>query len=273
VTWATSRVCLRTSWPGMGAGMSKPVNPLGPKPACRKDALLCPACGSFPGNAKPITDRYGWTWSLHTCYRCGVEYQARPMTDEARIDFYASGRYRTLCAQVTGKPWDDPEYLRKAQHEYGLTWEGADGMSLSGLHWLDYGGSTGVVSAIIARAHARNKERTIVVADYGDGATTTPEQALSVPEGTYDAILCCQTLDHLAEPRATLCAFRHVAKPNARLFVDVVKLEHTQYKIDHDTYYPTASAFLSLVERSGWRVLWLDGGTNPTHWSILAEKP
>jgi hypothetical protein len=253
--------------------MSKPVNPLGPKPACRKDALLCPACGSFPGNAKPITDRYGWTWSLHTCYKCGVEYQARPMTDEARKDFYASGRYRTLCAQVTGKPWDDPGYLRKAQREYAKVWDEIVRPALvnaEGGHWLDYGGSTGVVTNHWAQF---DDEPNVTVADYGDGATTTPEAALNVPEDTYDAILCCQTLDHLAEPRATLCVFRHVAKPNARLFVDVVKLEHTQYKIDHDTYYPTASSFLSLVERSGWRVLWLDGGTNPTHWSILAEKP
>jgi hypothetical protein len=253
--------------------MSKPVNPLGPKPACRKDALLCPACGSFPGNAKPITDRYGWTWSLHTCYKCGVEYQARPMTDEARKDFYASGRYRTLCAAVTGRQWDDPEYLRKAQHDYAMRWydkwDDANEYPFKLGQWLDYGGSTGVVS----RIWNGNIERDLTIADYGDGATTTPEAALAVPEGTYDAILCCQTIDHLAEPRATLCAFRHVAKPNARLFVDVVKLEHTQYKIDHDVYFPNGSCFMSLVERAGWSVLWLDGETNPTHWSILAEKP
>jgi 2-polyprenyl-3-methyl-5-hydroxy-6-metoxy-1,4-benzoquinol methylase len=250
--------------------MSKPVNPYGPKPACVKDARHCPACGSYPGKARPITDRYGWTWSLHTCYKCVVEYQARPMTDEARRDFYASGRYRSLCAQVTGRQWDNPEYLRAQQRVYAELWTDVDRLNIKGGHWLDYGGSTGVVSSTWAEYFNGGR---VTVADYGDGATTTPEQALAVSEGAYDAILCCQTLDHLAEPRATLCAFRHVAKPNARLFVDVVKLEHTQYKIDHDTYYPTASSFLSLVERSGWRVLWLDGGTNPTHWSILAEKP
>ena len=239
----------------------------GPKPACEKQARGCPCCGyGYPKRASLITDRYGWKWSLHVCGHCGVEYQARPMTAEARKDFYGSGRYRQLCALVTGKPWDDPEHLKSEQAKYAARWPHRF-LSSRGA-WLDFGGSTGVVSE--AWSTARND---ITVADYGDGATTTPEQALAVPDGTYDAILCCQTLDHLAEPLATLQQFLRVAKPDARLFVDVVKKPHTAYKIDHDVYFPTAASFLGLIERSGWSVLWLDGETNPTHWSVLAEKP
>jgi len=192
------------------------------------------------------------------------------MTDAARRDFYGSGRYRRLCAAVTGKPWDDPAYLRKAQLVYADRWRArwSDGPPLawSG-RWLDYGGSTGVVSA-----HWREQLVTVTVADYGDGATTTPEAALAVPEGTYDAILCCQTLDHLREPLQTLRDFRRVATPGARLFVDVVKLECTKYKLSHDTYYPTAASFLGLVERSGWEVRWLDAETHPSHYSVLAVR-
>jgi len=252
---------------------TKTLSPCGPRPALQAGpAQPCPACGgTIPGQARGITDRYGWSWSLHTCYQCHVQYQARPMTDEARRDFYASGRYRQVCAQVTGQPWTDPDYLRQAQQKYAWIWQD--------LAWdlfsvqpdpcaiLDYGGSTGAVS------HRLFDPASITVADYGDGATTTPEQALAVPDGTYDAILCCQTLDHLPQPLNTLRAFLRVAKPGARLFVDVVTLEHTAYKLDHDTYYPSGSAFLALVERSGWRPLWLDAETNPSHYSILAETP
>ena len=245
------------------------------------EAQDCPCCGGWPRRAQPVTDRYGWTWGLHTCHACDVQYQARPMTDQARAQFYGSGRYRRLCAAVTGKPWDDQKYLRKQQQVYAETWtrhwyefDSCGGSEMTPFPcgtWLDYGGSTGVVSR--RWKQATGHPVTVTVADYGDGATTTPEQALAVPDATYDAILCCQTLDHLREPLQTLRQFLRVATPGARLFVDVVKLAHTQYKLSHDVYFPTAASFLSLVERSGWDVLWLDAETNHSHYTILAVKP
>jgi hypothetical protein len=258
--------------------MIKTANPLGKMPATQKDARNCPSCGSFPGKAQPITDRYGWTWSLHTCYRCGVEYQARPMTELSRREFYASGRYRELCAAVTGKPWTDAAYLREAQREYARHWCRGDYMrwlpnQIQHGHWLDYGGSTGEVAIEWGKERIRDGDLDVTIADYGDGATVMPDEAFGVPPDTYDAVLCCQTLDHVPDPFDTLRGFLSVAKTGARLFVDVVKKAHTQYKIDHETYYPTAASFLGLVERSGWTVLWLDAETNPTHYSILAEKP
>lgn len=235
----------------------------------------CPACSAPDESTSAwVTDRYGWLWKCCTCLACDVQYQRAPMTDAARREFYGSGRYRRLCAAVTGKPWDDPAYLRKEQEAYAEQWADVDRLNLprvANAMWLDYGGSTGVVSQTLSQYF--DPTTTITVADYGDGATTTPEQALAVPEGTYDAILCCQTLDHLREPLQTLRDFRRVAKPGARLFVDVVKLECTKYKLSHDTYYPTAASFLGLVERSGWEVLWLDAETHPSHYSVLAVRP
>jgi SAM-dependent methyltransferase len=234
------------------------------------DEQDCPACGETPPDwgRHTVTDRYGWTWRMDACRRCGVQYQARPMTAEARRDFYGSGRYRQLCAAATGDPWDDPTYLRDMQQSYAYRWltKWDTWPPLPGGHWLDYGGSTGVVSA----AWGWHKQPTVTVADYGDGATTTPEQALAVPDGTYDAILCCQTLDHLRRPLATLERFKRVAKPGAKLFVDVVKQSCTAYKLDHDTYYLSGWSFLRLIERSGWTPLWLDAETHDTHYAILA---
>lgn len=258
---------------GVLTGLGLGVNPHGPMPETMAgQAQACPCCGGFARRAQPVTDRYGWRWSLHTCHACGVQYQARPMTDAARAAFYGSGRYRRLCAAVTGRPWDDPAYLINAQRGYAIAWLPRLNAAQDALPrgaWLDYGGSTGAVSEQLAPW----PNCAVTVADYGDGAMTMPEQALAVPDATYDAILCCQTLDHLRAPLDTLRAFLRVSRPGARLFVDVVKLAHTAYKIDHDTYYPTASTFLGLIERSGWVPIWLDGETHPSHWAVLAEHP
>lgn len=243
-------------------------------PSCER------SCDPYPYRDTPkmVTDRYGWTWPLRSCFECGVTYQAKVMTLDAARAFYASGRYRQLCARVTGKPWDDPQYLREAQRLYACQWSDRMDWAHYGPpfrqlgRWLDYGGSTGVVSGAWCET-ASSAPPVVTVADYGDGATTTPEQALVVPDGSYDAIICAQTLDHLPAPLQTLRAFLRVAQPGARLFVDVVKRSHTDYKLDHVTYYPTAASFLGLVERSGWAPRWLDAETNPSHYTVLAEKP
>lgn len=190
------------------------------------------------------------------------------MSDAERKEFYGSGEYRRLCAQVTGKPWTDERYLIEQQEAYAYRWLSEPRLHLGGERWLDFGGSTGAVSAKLSAGEKGYEE--IIVADYGDGAPYTPEQAWDL--GPYDAILCCQTLDHLREPLQTLKKFREVSHDHARLFVDVVKQAHAAYKIDHDTYYPTAASFVGLVERAGWQIIWLDCETNPTHYSVLAEK-
>lgn len=230
----------------------------------------CPACGDGVAMrpAYMVRDRYARDWWAVDCQKCGVTYQLEPMTDEQRREFYGSGEYRRLCEQVTGKPWTDREYLCNRQLEYA--WQIEEILEPKAGRWLDYGGSTGVVSQYLRRYHGLSDYEGLVIADYGDGATVTPEQAWEL--GPYDTILCCQTLDHLREPLVTLKKFREVACPNARLFVDVVKKQHTEYKIDHDCYFSTAQSFVGLVERAGWSIVWLDCETNPTHYSILAEK-
>jgi hypothetical protein len=243
-------------------------------PCCQRDDEVA-VYGYHP---PVITDRYGKSWRLASCDHCGVEYQPDPMSDAERKEFYGSGEYRRLCEQVTGKPWTDRAYLEEQQRIYGYKWLLKLGAYLprgNGHKWLDYGGSTGVASGALNQgvpniADMRIDFSEIIVADYGDGAPYTPEQAWKL--GPYDAILCCQTLDHLREPLVTLRKFREVACQNARLFVDVVKKSHTEYKIDHDTYFPSAQSFVALVERAGWEIVWLDCETNPTHYSVLAEK-
>ena len=227
----------------------------------------CPACGwhaRATDGFQTVRDRYGYDLAMGQCARCAVWFQERPMTDDARRDFYASGQYRRLCAQVTGKPWDYRAFLEDEQWKYGF----ALSDRLLGCNWrghlLDFGGSTGAATSWW--------KGTRTVADYGDGATVTPEAALDVAPGTYDAIICAQTLDHLPEPLDTLRAIHAVAASDAWLFVDVVKREHTDWKIDHETYYPTASSFLRLVEAAGWVPRWLDGTYHPTHWAVLADR-
>jgi hypothetical protein len=249
--------------------------------------VACPACGVELDPdwcaAIGVTDRYGCNWWLSTCRACGLEWQTFPLTTDARKHFYGSGLYRQLCEQVTGKPWTNPKFLHRAQQEYADKWlqkwdevdmmcQGADYQPpFDEGKWLDFGGSTGIVSSKWASAHKYSPKRVdVVVADYGDGATTTPEEALT--QGPYDSVLCCQTLDHLPNPLEMLRTFRDVTRDGGTLFVDVVKKSHTAYKVDHDTYWPSAACFVACVERAGWTVDWLDGETNPTHWTIGAHR-
>jgi 2-polyprenyl-3-methyl-5-hydroxy-6-metoxy-1,4-benzoquinol methylase len=234
----------------------------------------CPAgCENELYYTEEVTDRYGFVWTLAKCPICALEWQLQPLTTEARKQFYGSGLYRQLCEQVTGKPWTDPKYLREAQAEYAEQWFSDRGLKfhLPVGRWLDFGGSTGVVSAKWAHETIhpwRPQPIDVTVADYGDGATVTPEEALK--QGPYDAVLCCQTLDHLPNPLEMLRTFREVTRDGGVLFVDVVK--NARKKVDHDWYAPNATCFLGMVERAGWVVDWLDATTNPTHWTIGAHK-
>ncbi len=236
----------------------------------------CPACesGNCQDRRRDITDRYGFVWNLATCESCGLEFQRQPLTADARRWFYSSGEYRRLCEQMTGKPgehpqWTNPEFLREQQFSYALRWLTKWGRRpFATGRWLDYGGSTGAVSAVWKRS-----TDTVIVADYGDGATVTPEEAIE--QGTaqpYDTVLCCQTLDHLPHPLETLTTFHAITRSKGSLFVDVAKGQHTDKKIDHDTYWNTATAFVGCVERAGWTVQWYDGSTNPRHHTIGARK-
>ena len=225
-------------------------------------AVYCPACDELARQVDVlIVDRYGFEWDLATCHRCGLQWQIDPLTDDARKHFYGSGLYRQLCEQVTGKPWTDRQYLEDAQMAYASKW--VNWIDLQCKRVLDFGGSTGLVSSILTCG-----SDDVIVADYGDGATTTPEEALT--QGPYDAVLCCQTLDHLPNPLEMLRTFRDITTDGGTLFVDVVK--NAPKKIDHDLYFTSATCFIGLVERAGWIVDWLDAETNPTHWTIGAHK-
>lgn len=231
----------------------------------------CPACGSEWLTEASIQDRYGFSWRLSTCGRCGLSFQTEPLTTEARREFYGSGEYRRLCAQVTGKPWTDRRYLKEQQASYGAQWLRSPRLSLRDGHWLDYGGSTGVVSQMWS---GYNMFARVIVADYGDGATTTPEDAIERGRTQpYDAILCCQTFDHLPNPLEMARTFLEITRPGGTLFVDVVKAGQTALKCDHDTYWPSVGCFAGCLERAGWVIQWVDGETDPTHWAVGAVKP
>ncbi len=235
----------------------------------------CPACDEYWDDADDhdvVTDRYGFKWTLATCASCDVQWQKDPLTDDARQWFYRSGEYRRLCEQVTGKPWTDGQYLQAEQRKYANRWIERAWTNLPDGRWLDYGGSTGIVSMTAAN-HSIGTCTERIVADYGDGATVTPEQALEMGKvQPYDAVICAQTLDHLDCPLETLRTFRDISRDGATLFVDVVKKSQTQYKVDHSNYWPSAGCFISCVERAGWTVEWLDGTTDPAHWAIGARK-
>jgi 2-polyprenyl-3-methyl-5-hydroxy-6-metoxy-1,4-benzoquinol methylase len=237
----------------------------------KRVSAICPACGHGDWPEKcGVTDRYGFEWRLAECVRCGLQWQLWPLTDDARQWFYRSGEYRRLCEQVTGKPWTDVEFLHAAQIDYARKWAGRFTQLPWGT-WLDYGGSTGIVSHMAAMARPGPGSAQVVVADYGDGATVTPEEAIQMGKETpYDAIICAQTLDHIKDPLQTLKTFLSVTREGGSLFCDVVK--DAPKKVDHDTYWKSAACFVGVVERAGWSISWLDSDTHSSHYTIGAVK-
>ena len=215
-----------------------------------------------------ITDRYGFSWALCRCEQCGLEWQRDPLTPEARRWFYGSGEYRRLCEQVTGKPWTDVNYLVGEQMRYRDHWQARFDAMRPG-RVLDFGGSTGIVSELQALRHHWHR----TIADYGDGATITPEEAIAIGRREpYDAIICAQTFDHLPNPLEIAQTFLAMCKPNGTLFIDVVKHGQTAKKIDHDTYWPSVSCFVGCLERAGWTIQWVDTETDPVHIAVGAVK-
>jgi len=121
---------------------------------------------------------------------------------------------------------------------------------------LDVGGSTGVVSRIVAP----DAKRTIVdpsesetrLVKHDDRVIQGCLECVYDLEGPYDLILCCQTLDHFLYPEWALWWCRQAIAPRGWLYVDYVAL--SRIKIDHPCYFNDRS-FRTLLARTGWHIV------------------
>jgi 2-polyprenyl-3-methyl-5-hydroxy-6-metoxy-1,4-benzoquinol methylase len=223
----------------------------------------CPACKSV--NRTWIAygfDRYGYSVSLATCGECSLQYLGDQMTRKGYNTFYA-GAYRRLVWQKDnpGVPFDQKASdvrVKDSQQLYAMHLKNFFDLAklpkVTGAV-LDAGGSTGLVAKALGYTN-------VVVLDPAKqelpatGVTGYLED--EIPYGPYDLILCCETLDHLTDPKAALANMRKVLGRNGRLFVDIIspktwKLYHSAIKIDHPLYW-TEKALTNALEAAGFTI-------------------
>ena len=71
--------------------------------------------------------------------------------------------------------------------------------------------------------------------------------------GVFDAVLCTQVLEHVAEPKLGLKEIGRVLNPGGRLFLSAPQSWH-QHQKPHDYYRYTSFGLRYLVEAAGLRV-------------------
>jgi len=77
--------------------------------------------------------------------------------------------------------------------------------------------------------------------------------ALPLDDETFDAVLCTQALEHVAEPLAVLGELRRVLRPGGRLFL-TAPLAWELHEEPHDYYRYTVHGLAHLFVEAGFRV-------------------
>ena len=73
-------------------------------------------------------------------------------------------------------------------------------------------------------------------------------------EGTFDAILCTQALEHVEWPRESVSEFFRVLKSGGRLFL-TVPMSHAEHQMPHDYFRYTSAGLRSICAGGGFRRL------------------
>lgn len=226
----------------------------------------CNLCGAT-GRAVVLAqrDRYGYPATFVVCRRCGLGYLCPRLSATQYAHFY-SEVYRPLVSAYHGRRID-AETVQLEQHGYASTLAAflLPLLPSSPRTILDVGGSTGVVSRVLAerlRARATVLDpcpEELAVARAAEMETVAGlVEDFDPGERTWDLVLLCQTIDHLLDVRGTLAALREMLASGGRAFVDIVDIDillrrtgsiERVIKIDHPYYLrrPTTMALFALA--------------------------
>ncbi|WP_299926457.1 class I SAM-dependent methyltransferase [uncultured Nocardioides sp.] len=81
-----------------------------------------------------------------------------------------------------------------------------------------------------------------------------PAHDLPLADGSVDAVVCTQVLEHLAEPVAALHEFRRVLRPAGSLVV-TVPLTWYLHEVPHDYYRYTPYGLRHVLEKAGFEAV------------------
>lgn len=246
----------------------------------------CNLCGASMFVVLSHRDRYGYAAQAHACGRCGLVFLNPRLTPHAYGRFY-DGVYRPLVSAFHGR-LIDAQTIQAEQREYAV--ERAEllrpfmGGALKTM--LDIGGSTGVVAHHLAREFGLRG--TLI-----DPAPLEVEQARHLGLETitglveehdfagtrFDAVVICQTVDHLLDVRGTLSRVRQLLTAGGILFVDIVDFRaaylrnwsiEDAVKIDHP-YYLTDATMRAYLQVTGFEVVRMDYAADHLHVSYICR--
>lgn len=217
-------------------------------------------------------DRYGYPAKAMACMHCGLIF-LNPLMDKEAYGAFYENTYRPLVSAFHGR-LINADTIQDEQKVYAERLaEFMEPFVLGQGHHptlLDIGGSTGVVAHEIVRR-------------FGYQATVLdpapPELAkaqalglnthvgfledLDPQDMQFDAILLCQTIDHLLDVSGSLAKIKQLLSPEGLFFVDILDFRAVSIrtrsiaesiKIDHPYYLtePTTEAYLA---RAGFEVV------------------
>jgi SAM-dependent methyltransferase len=253
-----------------------------------KDAVrACNLCGATVAVTLAHRDRYGYPATASACPRCGLVWISPRMTAAAYTKFY-EGVYRPLVSAFHGR-LIDAMTIQAEQREYAAEraemlrpfWHGAGLRTM-----LDIGGSTGVVAAHFAREFGLSA--TLI-----DPAPLEVEQARALGIETmtglvethdfgprrFDAVIVCQTVDHLLDVGGTLRRIHDLLTDRGQLFIDIVDFRaaylrswsvEDAIKIDHP-YYLTQNTMEAFLRQAGFSIQRVDYAADHLHVSYLCQ--
>jgi 2-polyprenyl-3-methyl-5-hydroxy-6-metoxy-1,4-benzoquinol methylase len=251
----------------------------------REAVDVCNLCGEARFVVVTHRDRYGYDAQAHACSRCGLVFLNPRMTPAAYARFY-DGIYRPLVSAFHGR-LIDAQTIQAEQHEYAV--ERARLLrpfvhKSRGATLLDIGGSTGVVAHHFAREFGL--DATVI-----DPAPLEIEQARRLGVDTiaglveqhdfgdrrFDAVIICQTVDHLLDVSGTLRRVRQLLAADGLLLVDIVDFRaaylrnwnvEDAVKIDHP-YYLTEPTMDAYLRRAGFDVRRVEYAADHLHVSYV----
>jgi SAM-dependent methyltransferase len=247
----------------------------------------CNLCGATGFIILTHRDRYGYPAEAHVCRRCGLVFLNPRMTAEAYGRFY-NGIYRPLVSAFHGR-LIDVRTIQDEQRDYAIERAGFVRPFITTAArrtLLDIGGSTGVVAAHFAKEFGL--KGTLI-----DPAPLEVQQAQRLGLETvtglveehdfgrrrFDAVIICQTVDHLLDVAGTLARVRQLLSDDGLLFIDIVDFRaaylrnwsvEDAIKIDHP-YYLTEATSAAYLRSTGFEVLRTDYATDHLHVSYVCR--
>jgi SAM-dependent methyltransferase len=247
----------------------------------KRRVTSCNLCGERVFITLAHRDRYHYSAEAAGCARCGLVFLNPVMTADAYGRFYED-IYRPLVGAFHGR-LIDARTIQDEQREYAeerirFLEPFFSGLAKGAL--LDIGGSTGVVAHAIAKRFGLSG----TVVDPAPleaaearrlGLETIAGLVERVDLGSrqFDAVIVCQTVDHLLDIAGTLSRVRSLLRGRGLLFIDIVDFRavclrnwsvEDAVKIDHP-YSLTHDTMTVLLARSGFEILAMDWAADHLH--------